>query len=61
MFAVSDAGYSMVMTVHDEIVIETETGLEAITEIMSRPINWALGLPLKADGFATPYYCKEIQ
>jgi DNA polymerase len=61
MFAVSDAGYSMVMTVHDEIVIETESGLEAITEIMSRPINWALGLPLKADGFATPYYCKEIQ
>ena len=61
MFAVSDAGYSMVMTVHDEIVIETASGLEAITEIMSRPINWALGLPLKADGFATPYYCKEIQ
>ena len=61
MLALDDAGYQQVMTIHDEIVIETEIGLDSITEIMSRPIPWANGLPLRAEGFSTPYYCKEIE
>jgi DNA polymerase len=29
-------------------------------EIMGRAIDWAPGLPLRADGFITDYYMKEI-
>jgi DNA polymerase len=34
--------------------------LAEIEEIMGRAIRWAPGLLLKADGFETPYYMKEI-
>ncbi len=59
MLAIADAGYQQVMTVHDEIVIESETGLDEILSIMSRPLSWAQGLGLRGDGFVTPYYKKE--
>lgn len=61
MLALDSAGYQQVMTIHDEIVIEAATGLDQVIEIMARPISWSPGLPLKADGFVTPYYCKEIE
>lgn len=59
MLAVAQAGYQQVMTVHDEIVIEADTGLDEILAIMSRPLPWAHGLQLRGDGFVTPYYQKE--
>lgn len=53
-------GYPIVMHVHDEAVIEAdENTIGVIEEIMGRPISWADGLPLTADGFETPFYKKD--
>jgi DNA polymerase len=30
-----------------------------MSELMGRPLPWAPGLPLRADGYATPYYIKD--
>ncbi len=63
MLALDAAGYRLLTTVHDEIVIEMPDGvgsLAEVEEIMARPISWAPGLPLRGDGFETRYYMKEI-
>ena len=62
MLALDEAGYSQLFTVHDEDIVETENhdALPEIEEIMGRDIAWAPGLPLRADGFSTTYYMKEI-
>lgn len=56
-------GYKIVMHVHDEIVVdvpyEDKDALEKIYEIMSKPIDWAPGLPLKGDGYETLFYKKD--
>lgn len=62
IFRINDAGYEIVMHVHDEVVTDTPYGfgsLEEIEKIMSQPIEWAPGLPLNADGFETEYYMKD--
>lgn len=62
---VKAAGYTdMVMTIHDEIVIEVpaegaEEHLKKIQDIMGQEIPWMKGLPLRADGYTTPYYKKD--
>ena len=64
MLAIDQAGYSQLTTVHDEIVIEApdqQGALAEVEQIMSRPIAWAPSLPLRADGFETRYYMKEIE
>ncbi|GAB4272097.1 DNA polymerase [Thermincola ferriacetica] len=56
------AGYRIVMHVHDEIVLEVPEAyadVSKVTEIMGQPIPWAPGLPLKAAGFVTRYYMKD--
>lgn len=58
----SNAGYSIVMHVHDEVVLEVpkeQADLERVERIMSEPIEWAPGLPLAADGFISEYYKKD--
>ena len=62
MLALDKAGHEQLFTVHDEIIIETTniTDLATAEAIMGRDLRWAPGLPLRADGFATPYYMKEI-
>lgn len=64
MLALDEAGFEQLFTVHDEIVLEAPLDgrwtLKAAEEIMARPIAWAPGLPLRGDGFETPYYMKEI-
>ncbi|MCY9733131.1 DNA polymerase [Paenibacillus alvei] len=55
-------GYSIVMHVHDEVVLDVPVGtgsVEHVTEIMGRPIEWAPGLPLKAAGFECDFYQKD--
>ncbi|MNV62020.1 hypothetical protein D3C71_1545490 [compost metagenome] len=52
------------MHIHDEVVCELPLGddrysLEKAEEIMCRPIDWAPGLPLNADGFETEFYKKD--
>lgn len=59
-----EAGYETVMHIHDECVLEvpindTIKSLENAIEIMCRPVSWASGLPLNADGFSGMYYKKE--
>jgi len=54
------AGYEIVLHVHDEVGAEGSADqLGWMLEIMSLPIPWAPGLPLKADGFTTDYYMKD--
>jgi len=55
-------GYSIVMHVHDEVVLDVPIGtgsVEHVTEVMGRPIEWAPGLPLKAAGFECDFYQKD--
>ena len=41
-------------------VMETESAMyEEMAEIMGQPIPWAPGLPLRADGYETPFYRKD--
>jgi hypothetical protein len=59
---VEAAGYSIVLTVHDEIITETpdspEYTAEGLSEIMSRPPEWAPDIPLAAAGFEAYRYRK---
>lgn len=52
---------SIVMHVHDEVVIETDSKMstEAICKQMSRTPPWAKGLLLAADGFDCSFYKKD--
>lgn len=58
----SAAGCQIIMHIHDEVVLDVpkeQADLNAVTEIMSQPIEWAPGLPLAADGFISEYYKKD--
>lgn len=52
---------SIVMHIHDELVIEAEPALslEAVCEQMGRTPSWAKGLLLRADGYETSFYRKD--
>jgi DNA polymerase len=62
MLALDEAGHDQLFTVHDEIIIESRGAddLAKAEAVMGQSLSWAPGLPLRADGFATPYYMKEI-
>ncbi len=53
--------YQIVMHVHDEAVFEVDKpeAVGFICEVMGRPIAWAPGLLLKAEGFICEFYKKE--
>lgn len=56
-----DAGYDLVMLVHDEIIIEAPDGfgsLDHVIDIMCDKPEWAKGLPVAADGFEAVRYKK---
>lgn len=63
MQRVTDLGYHIVMHVHDEMIVdvplEDTEALETINRCMGAPIDWAPGLPLKGDGYETPFYRKD--
>lgn len=62
MLILDGYGYQIVMHVHDEIVLEVpddQGSLEVVCEIVGAPLEWAPGLPLRADGFETVYYKKD--
>lgn len=62
MLRLDDAGFNIVMTVHDEVVIEendTHVRLGDVNTIMGEPIPWAKGLPLTADSYETKFYKKD--
>lgn len=58
------AGFKIVMHIHDEVVVEVkaeeaELKLAEILDIMRKPIEWAPGLVLDADGFTEDFYKKD--
>lgn len=65
MFELDAKGFTLLTTVHDEIICEEPIGgvrnVRLAEELMGLPISWAPGLLLRGDGFETPYYMKEIE
>ena len=63
MQRVAALGYNIVMHVHDEIIVDCpveDTGaMGRINACMAEPIPWAPGLPLRGDGYETPFYMKD--
>jgi DNA polymerase len=63
MPAMEEAGYEIVLTVHDEAVTETpdtdDYSSDVLSEILATNPPWAVGLPLAAAGFETYAYKKE--
>jgi len=55
------AGMDVVFHVHDEIIVEAKPGqtLADVERIFNTPIDWCKTLPLKGDGYTTPYYLKQ--
>jgi DNA polymerase len=63
MMRVHKAGFKIVGHAHDEVIARGRVGdnrftYQRICEILSEAIEWALGLPLGAAGWAGPYYRK---
>lgn len=62
LFRVNDAGYKPILTVHDEVLTEAPDSPEFnhlnMEGLMAQPPEWALGLPLAADGFDSYRYHK---
>jgi len=55
-------GFHITMHVHDEVVLEVPIGVSNVKEccqIMSINPEWAVGLPLNADGYECEFYKKE--
>ena len=62
MLALGAEGFDVRAHVHDEVIITEPIdgrSVEDVCSIMSRPLRWAPGLPLRADGYETPYYKKD--
>lgn len=65
MLQLDNAGYKIVFHIHDECICEVPDDGNAkkyydnMVFIMSTPPDWASDLPLRADGYLTPYYKKD--
>ncbi len=55
------AGYTPVLSIHDEIISETPEDFGSVEEflrLMTEVPKWANGFPLKAEGGSGPRYAK---
>lgn len=62
MLRLRNAGFDIVMHIHDEAVLEVPDGVssvEDVCQIMSIAPEWADGLPLRADGYECSFYKKD--
>ena len=60
MMRLEQKGFNIVMHIHDEVVIESNSSsIEEINEIISIVPSWAPGLILDADGFESEFYKKD--
>lgn len=63
MPVVENAGYSIVLTVHDEVITEAldndSFSHEHLSTLLATNPSWALDLPLSAGGFETYHYRKD--
>lgn len=64
MLNLEAAGYHPVCHIHDECLVEVpaenaKAYYDEMARIMSIPPEWASDLPLRADGYVTPFYLKD--
>lgn len=62
MLRLRNAGFEIVMHIHDEAVVEVPEGISSVDEIcriMSEAPAWAADLPLRADGYECEFYKKD--
>lgn len=62
MKRLTDEGFKIVSHVHDEVILDVPRGFsshEEVSEIMGKPIPWAPGLLLNADGYECDFYMKD--
>jgi len=60
MMRLEKKGFNIVMHIHDEVVIESDSSsIEEVNQIMSAVPKWAPGLILDADGFESEFYKKD--
>lgn len=62
MIRLRQAGFNIVIHIHDEVVLEVPLGSSSVTEIcniMAEQPEWAEGLPLRADGYECQFYKKD--
>ena len=62
MLRLRNAGFEIVMHIHDEAVVEVPEGISSVDEIcriMSEAPAWAAGLPFRADGYECEFYRKN--
>lgn len=62
MLRLRDAGFDIVMHIHDEAVLEVPIGKSSVEEVcalMGIAPDWAIGLPLRADGYECKFYRKD--
>lgn len=64
MLALDAAGFELICHIHDENIAEIPKGNakahhDEMIRIMSIPPEWASDLPLRAEGYVTPFYCKD--
>ena len=63
MPAIEAAGYTIVLTVHDEVICETpdtpEFNVAHLSAMLATPPSWATDMPLAAAGFETYRYRKD--
>ena len=63
MLLLEEAGYKIVLTVHDEIIVEVDDDdetrtVEDFTRIMETVPSWAEGLPIKVEAYEADRYRK---
>ena len=62
MLRLRNAGFEIVMHIHDEAVLEVPVGqssVEEVCDIMGIAPDWAAGLPVRADGYECNFYKKD--
>jgi DNA polymerase len=62
LLRLSDAGCEIAFHVHDEAIVDVPARMwkvEDIVKLVTQPIDWAPGLPLRADAYETRYYKKD--
>lgn len=64
MLRMHRAGIAILMHIHDEIVAEApeaeaQGALDLMNSLMAEGPKWAMGLPLKGDGFISKFYKKD--
>lgn len=61
MERLTKAGINIVFHVHDEVICEVgdDVTKEQVSAIMSAPIAWAPGLPMRADAYECSFYRKD--